>query len=637
MEAELGSFYAASRVIAVDLAPNQHDALVIQHVIIPSEAEQLLSNWEETTESIGGKEYPAIVRTVIMLASDYSSSSPAANSAMPIGSDNRFNGLGYVLWDRDCVKTGLPLEPVFRVDRRIYIKASAQTDYGLGDGNLRTTTTQELALSSGFTLPGNTATAKYTADEIGNGFHVKRGETQTLFPKQANSHEQAVAIPSRFVTSSSSEAITIAGTSTTPDTLGTGGSGVVSASAEQVDAYRIRKTKEERQISDSLNGSQLFTNYGGGVADVVETITADDANVESGFSVLSSTITPIGGGKAVKEVVTANDDFAELLGQTYDPDLGFDIPFTEKVVAAGATHVNADIQPLDKWRSKVKSVDYDAFREQLDAVHIILPGEENVNVPDTLTSVTVLVTRSQAIGNAYGQGNGYNISMDGNVSLSADLSYEIAEGYVGPVAAETHVFFMPQDQIDPMDFIKTKCTAVEWPRYRPTTKRVVMAGSGMQQSVRIASSDNGSQGSESSTVQAFSNVATIPRTIHAEITPTIEYHDFVAPTGVFDDIRDTAIAQWEARIAALQDLVDAAPSGTDPFVLEYLRSYVEGMEGTIDLASNQDITDFEVAVSPAVLAPTVPTAVQEGRFIMRSNATIYGFGMVKVTVVVAIV
>lgn len=97
MEAELGSFYAASRVIAVDLAPNQHDALVIQHVIIPSEAEQLLSNWEETTESIGGKEYPAIVRTVIMLASDYSSSSPAANSAMPIGSDNRFNGLGYVL------------------------------------------------------------------------------------------------------------------------------------------------------------------------------------------------------------------------------------------------------------------------------------------------------------------------------------------------------------------------------------------------------------------------------------------------------------------------------------------------------------------------------------------------------------
>lgn len=121
MEAELGAFYAASRVIAVDRAPNQHDALVIQHVIIPSESEQLLSNWEDTTVDIGGMNYQAVVRTVILLATDYSSSTPAALSAMPIGSDNRFSGLGYVLWDRDCVKTGLPLEPVFRVDRRIYI------------------------------------------------------------------------------------------------------------------------------------------------------------------------------------------------------------------------------------------------------------------------------------------------------------------------------------------------------------------------------------------------------------------------------------------------------------------------------------------------------------------------------------
>jgi hypothetical protein len=423
-----------------------------------------------------------------------------------------------------------------------------------------------------------------------------------------------------------------------PAELGSGGSGVVTASSQRVDAFRLRNQKATRTISDdALSGSQVFSNFGGGVADTEESIVADTTQATGGFLVISSTVTPIGQGKAIQETVTANASFPQLVGQKYDPEFGIDIGYTEQVVPAGTSSVGADIDPIDQWRSKIKETDYDAYKTSLLGVHVVLPGEENVNIPDTLKSVTILASRAQAIGNTYGRGRSFNMDMSGTVSVSADLSFEVEEGYSGPVPSETHIFFMPQDQANPAQFIKTKCDALEMPRYRPTVKRLVIAGKGMRQTVSLSSNDSGSQGSESSDVQAFTNVSAIPSTIHDAIVPTIEYSDYIAPTGVFDIVRDQAIAQWQSQLDALLELVDNAPDSTDPFLLDYLRTYIEGLEDTLDLASDQNIEDFTVTVAPEVLPATVPPAVQAGRFITKSNAQIYGFGLIKVTAIVAII
>jgi hypothetical protein len=123
MEKEIGPRWADSLVIASSVSPqSSREILTLQHARIPSEADQLLSNWEETEVSIGSVSHPAVIRTVILLASAYDSASPVINTAMPIGSDNRFKDAGFILYSRECVKSGYSLEPTFRVDRRTYIK-----------------------------------------------------------------------------------------------------------------------------------------------------------------------------------------------------------------------------------------------------------------------------------------------------------------------------------------------------------------------------------------------------------------------------------------------------------------------------------------------------------------------------------
>ncbi|MEY3895828.1 MAG: hypothetical protein RLZZ214_1348 [Verrucomicrobiota bacterium] len=127
MEAELGPAWADSIVIGVSEPPeNAKGVLTITHVRIPTEAEQLASNWEETSVSIGGKSYPAVVRSVVMLASAYSEASPAIGSALPVIATGLFDGSGFMLFERECAKSGIELEPTFRVDRRTYVTTAAQ-------------------------------------------------------------------------------------------------------------------------------------------------------------------------------------------------------------------------------------------------------------------------------------------------------------------------------------------------------------------------------------------------------------------------------------------------------------------------------------------------------------------------------
>jgi hypothetical protein len=142
MAAELGPAWADSLVISVQVQPQgSQDVLVIMHARIPSEADQLASNWEQTEVPIGNFMLPGVVRTVILLASAYQDDAPVIGSAMPTITDGLFHGDGYILYDRECVRSGMQLEPVFRLDRRVFVKKSTSTandfDEALG-GNLQT-------------------------------------------------------------------------------------------------------------------------------------------------------------------------------------------------------------------------------------------------------------------------------------------------------------------------------------------------------------------------------------------------------------------------------------------------------------------------------------------------------------------
>lgn len=132
MEAELGPAWADSLIISVNVVPSENkDRLQIVHARIPSEANQLASNWEYSTCSIGGRNFPSVQRTVILPAAAIAYATPATGTAMPVETNSIFAGKGYILADRQVARAGMQLEPVFRVERRNYIVRSNTKTIGV--------------------------------------------------------------------------------------------------------------------------------------------------------------------------------------------------------------------------------------------------------------------------------------------------------------------------------------------------------------------------------------------------------------------------------------------------------------------------------------------------------------------------
>jgi len=139
MEGELGKVpipdlpgltWADSRIVAVQDAPDdQGKSLTILHAVIPSEADQLVSNWEHTTCDIGGNKFNSITRTVILPATNYNADTPVAGSAMPVVAGGLFAGEGYIYVGKKVGDSGMSLEPVFRVEKRDYVKRCTITDF----------------------------------------------------------------------------------------------------------------------------------------------------------------------------------------------------------------------------------------------------------------------------------------------------------------------------------------------------------------------------------------------------------------------------------------------------------------------------------------------------------------------------
>ena len=139
MAAELGSSWSGSLVVESNEIPagDNEKKQTLVHAVIPSETDQLPSNWEWATCSIGGKQFSGITRTFIYPAASFDKATPALGSAMPVSAssnpqkaDYTFNGAGYILVARNAARSGMQLEPVFKVEVREYVKRVTMRNIG---------------------------------------------------------------------------------------------------------------------------------------------------------------------------------------------------------------------------------------------------------------------------------------------------------------------------------------------------------------------------------------------------------------------------------------------------------------------------------------------------------------------------
>ena len=178
MEAELGPAWANSRVITASVVPNNGKRqVVITHARIPSVAEQIANckSWTHTTPDIGGQKFSGISITLVMLASEYSETSPAIGSVLnnldPGAVPSQFAESSYILESRASVAGMSELEPTFRAEKRNFIKRATMTqndfDEALG-GNLQSIQT---LYYRGESVTG-AGTAQVESVEVGGGLYV---------------------------------------------------------------------------------------------------------------------------------------------------------------------------------------------------------------------------------------------------------------------------------------------------------------------------------------------------------------------------------------------------------------------------------------------------------------------------------
>tara|TARA_Y100000401_G_scaffold70477_1_gene56571 strand:+ start:2647 stop:4524 length:1878 start_codon:yes stop_codon:yes gene_type:complete len=159
---------------------------------------------------------------------------------------------------------------------------------------------------------------------------------------------------------------------------------VITTDIHGVDA--IWASNRKTRATDPAKGSEMSTFLGGGMLDVDISLVADTSLADSGFKVVGSQVSPMGGGDALKTTKTI-DAFPILTEERYDSQLDSMITITKSVIVPGSESGSksacgsvVEIQPVDKWRSiKIQtSVDASVIRTET------IPGVFNFRFPPVL-------------------------------------------------------------------------------------------------------------------------------------------------------------------------------------------------------------------------------------------------------------
>ena len=635
---------------------------------------QDLYNFSHTEADIGGTKFDAVARTYVTLRSAFTPNIPSMGTAMPNVPESLFTGT-YVLAEKRQTRIDeQQLDSLYVAETHVYVRKVTLTDNGFNEAlgvNLSRTTTlyyrgetvngvaieilvaddknlywgtqvnlkisrscQQLSdnwfavIEQQITLKRDTSGALTNNWPIGQ---VKRKVKENPTPQKFRRHTEVVETTTPID-------LFAANVDSLPAPASLTGN-KVETRVTKINDYRYEEktTTETIETDATLTGTEWVSTFGGGILTTDETIADEGALAAGGFGIIKSKVTTIGDGKIIKEVGTMQS-FPQLSGSKYDSDLDINLPFTDQVVPAGINASGSEIEPIDEYRSKQRTVNRAAVRDALSGIHLILPSQETIQLPNVLKSIKVLASRSVANGNSYGWGNSYSGSNTSSLAVSADLSYEIEEGYSGPVDSEVHVFFLPINNSS-AGSILSKVNAQPWPMYRPISSRIVISGHGSQRTFEESASDTSSSASESTSISAFTNVGVLPATLHGSMEISKEYADFTSPTGILDGAWDANVAKNQARVDAIKEKLELVPATYNGVVVtdlqkQFLLTKLETIESNLNIATDFKPSDVEVKVEPPQLDATSPPYIEYGRYVKSSSASVYGYGMVRVTAVV---
>jgi hypothetical protein len=325
------------------------------------------SGYRNVVGNAGGREFRVVQRSYVTLRENFQPLDIEFGAAMPNVPEGKFDGVEYVFFDRQQQRINeQELDSLYVAEVHTYIE-TAFLDYKLSYGTQK-------------------------SDLVPEKFRAAIPQTTT---------EQIVE-----------------GLAEQPALTGS----QLSVTEDQInpDIKLVRITSRDAPEDDiELIGRRAYVE-GGPPANVVETYSKDDIEVDTGVNVVQSTVTPLGDGSFVKETVEV-ESWPELKGSEWDYLLNTQVVSTQQMVVPPTTfnEPNTSYRAVNEDRS-LKIVE-EAPTAALNSYLVSLPTRTDMQLPAVLKSIEAVWISDTAISDGDSQGTGV-MPTGGGASLQAQAS-----------------------------------------------------------------------------------------------------------------------------------------------------------------------------------------------------------------------
>ena len=401
------------------------------------------SGYRNVIGNVGGREFRVVQRSYVTLREDFQPLDIPFGAAMPDIPEGKFDGVEYVFFDRQQQPiTDQELNALFVAEVHTYIE-TAFLEY-----KIAYTTTKSDVVPEKFQIN----IPQTTTEQIVEGL----AEQPVLTDVQLSVSEEQINPDIKFVKT-------------------------------------ISRAKPEGNIS--FTGKRAYVE-GGPPANVVETYSENEIDVDTGVFVVQSNVTPLGDGGFTKETIEV-ESWPVLTGSEFDFVLNTQVVNTRQMVTPSSdfSAPNTSFRPINEDRS-LKIVE-EAPSDALEAYYISVPTRIDLKLPAVLKSIDVLwvvddsISEGDSVGRSDNPDNAseYKITassgMEGKAEYSAQpiVSIETEVVFGSDISATVHFFYLNSEgqPVSEASLISRIVTLIgssveRWPTFKPKSLTIIANG-----------------------------------------------------------------------------------------------------------------------------------------------------------------
>jgi hypothetical protein len=405
---------------------------------------------------------------------------------------------------------------------------------------------------------------------------------------------------------------------------------VIQSQVEPMDNAKSKKTTitsdgptylTSRTLSDSPTGAVNATK--------INFIVNPNQVPVNSLTTLKYDINAIDSAKSEAEIV-AVDEWPEVRGIEFDDTTGLPIPYTEKVISpseyndAWEPFINTNYKPIDEYKAIRKSYNTEEIQRYYIGYLSVIETPVQITLPDKLLDVIAYtardysegknVTNSNNVGgDSYGYTSGGGFRSAG--SISSDIYFKIEKGFDGYIDGLEVTLFTESLQFLPVPGVQLDRKTGKPINIPPVTKSV---------NAKVLAELQGRLPNEN--IQLWPTLKKISQNILVftggkSRTESSTTSEDVSINGFANSQRDDKSYDIDTNVNsvivpdALYDTITIKEEKFGPIIPDDLQ-----------------ITG---GVFPKTLQATNPPKFPVGNYLIRSDASIYRFGLVKITAVIA--